>query len=383
MLSLPTISASLAFVQESFFPQLAAHSDGAVTPKHRDLILHLDVIRFENWLLNDSNNARGRPEHARLPIMKAFYAKALWNLPTTRHLLDRLAVDSFFRRICGWERTSDIPSEATFSRAFSLFANQGLLDAIHEQLAEDMLGETTVLHLSLDSTAIEAREKPIKIETVDQPKPPKRKRGRPPKGTPPIPKEPTRLEQQLANPDLDSMLKDLPMHCAVGTKMNSKGYKTSWIGYKLHLDVADSGFPVSALVTSAAMHDSQAAIPLKTMSAQRCQSCYDLMDSAYDAQAIYSYCESLGHKPLIDKNIRSPAQKEACEQELRAQRRLNITYPQAVRYNERSTAERCNTRMKDDYNARSIRVRGHAKVTTHLMMGVIAVSVDVCLRHLI
>jgi hypothetical protein len=49
-------------------------------------------------------------------------------------------------------------------------------------------------------------------------------------------------------------------------------------------------------------------------------------------------------------------------------------------HRERSTAERCNTRLKDDYNARHVRVHGHSKVTARLMMGVLAVSVDVFLR---
>jgi hypothetical protein len=38
---------------------------------------------------------------------------------------------------------------------------------------------------------------------------------------------------------LAEMLSDLPKHCAVGTKRNAKGHTSSWIGYKLHLNVAD------------------------------------------------------------------------------------------------------------------------------------------------
>jgi len=29
-------------------------------------------------------------------------------------------------------------------------------------------------------------------------------------------------------------LAELPVYCDVGTKKNSKGYKETWIGYKLH-----------------------------------------------------------------------------------------------------------------------------------------------------
>ncbi len=41
----------------------------------------------------------------------------------------------------------------------------------------------------------------------------------------------------------------------VGTKCDSKGYKSSWIGYKLDLDTADGDLPVSAVLTSASVHD--------------------------------------------------------------------------------------------------------------------------------
>jgi hypothetical protein len=32
--------------------------------------------------------------------------------------------------------------------------------------------------------------------------------------------------------NLSGMLNDIPTACDVGTKKNSKGYKTSWTGYK-------------------------------------------------------------------------------------------------------------------------------------------------------
>jgi len=41
--------------------------------------------------------------------------------------------------------------------------------------------------------------------------------------------------------------------------------------------------PISAILTPASLHDSQAAIPLATMRASRVINLYDVMDSAYDA----------------------------------------------------------------------------------------------------
>ena len=43
----------------------------------------------------------------------------MYNFQTTRDLIDRLHIDRTLRIICGWRYKSDIPSEATFSRAFS------------------------------------------------------------------------------------------------------------------------------------------------------------------------------------------------------------------------------------------------------------------------
>ena len=42
--------------------------------------------------------------------------------------------------------------------------------------------------------------------------------------------------------------------------------------------------------------------------------------------------------------------------------------------------ERVNARLKDEFGARQIRVRGAAKVMTHLMFGVLALAVDQWLR---
>jgi hypothetical protein len=58
---------------------------------------------------------------------------------------------------------------------------------------------------------------------------------------------------------LPAMLADLPQACDVGTKRNSQGYKSTWTGYKLHLDVADGMIPITAVLTSASVHDSQVA----------------------------------------------------------------------------------------------------------------------------
>lgn len=45
-------------------------------------------------------------------------------------------------------------------------------------------------------------------------------------------------------------------------------------------------------------------------------------------------------------------------------------------YKERSTAERINARLKDEFGGLYIRVRGHSKIMAHLMFGILALTVD-------
>ena len=225
----------------------------------------------------------------------------MFQIDTTRALRERLANDRALRRLCGWESIRALPSEATFSRAFAEFAEGALPSRLHEALITDTMQDQLVGHVSRDATAIEGREKAT--PKPQQPAKPKRKRGRPRKGEE-RPKEPSRLERQQEM-TLPEMLADLPQSCAVGTKRNAKGYQESWIGYKLHIDAADGGIPLSCILTSASVNDSQVAIPLATMTAERVTNLYDLMDAAYDAAEIRAHSESLGHVPIIDVNPRN------------------------------------------------------------------------------
>ena len=146
---------------------------------------------------------------------------------------------------------------------------------------------------------------------------------------------------------LPAMLDDLPTACDVGMKKDSKGYKSTWVGYKLHIDVADGQIPISCLLTSASLHDSQAAIPLATLSAGRTTNLYDLMDAAYDAEPIRQHSRSLSHVPLIDTN---PRRDKTLAEELRTEARrlknLGFQLAEQVRYNERTAGERVNGRLK-------------------------------------
>ena len=365
-------------IQSFLFPMLWEEL-GELTAKQMLLVSVLEMAKLEEHLPS-IRGFPGRPLEDRVAIARAFVAKMVYDMTTTRILLDRLESDQTFRRICGWERKSDIPSESTFSRAFAEFSESRLPERVHQALIEEHLGERIVGHVSRDSTQIDAREKPEKKVAEEEEKKPK-KRGRPKKGEE-RPKEPTRLERQAAGQPLPEMVSDLPKACNVGTKRNSNGYKTSWIGYKLHIDAADGGIPISCILTSASLHDSQAAVRSARRAYAGDTSLYDMMDSAYDAPQIKAHSSSLGHVPIIDTNPRSKDKKKALKDETKRRKAVGFTLAEDQRYNERSTVERVNGRIKDEFGARMVRVRGHAKVMAHLMFGIVVLTVDQLMKFM-
>ncbi len=361
-------------IQGCLFPKLEEEL-GELTQNHLKLISILELIRIEEFI-SISDEGRGRKRKQRTCISRAFVAKAVYNMSTTRDLMDRILCDSQFRRICGWESKADVPSESTFSRAFEEFSNTHLPEKVHEALIKNCFSDEIIGHISTDSTEINGREKPIKKEAVkvDEEKP-KSKAGRPKKGEE-VQKEPTRLEKQCTM-NLAEMLEELPTGCDTGTKKNSKGFKESWVGYKFHISAGDGQFPISCILTSASLHDSQAAIPLLEMNKKRVVNLYDLMDAAYDSPIIRRQSELLGHVPIIDVNPRrNKSLKEELLEEERRRNILNFKYPQEIRYNERTTVERVNARLKEEFGGRMVRVRGHLKVMAHLMFGILALTAD-------
>ena len=349
-------------VQRSLLPHLEECLPPGLTPRHRQFILVLDLIRVEEHLPPPSHWWRGRPRADRRALARAFLAKACFNYPTTEALWDRLLVDETLRQLCGWEMRRQVPSLSTFSRAFAEFAEGDLLDRVHASRVEEVLEDTLVWHASRDSTPIEAREKPVKQEKPVQAK---RPRGRPKKGEVWPEPEKKRLERQYFEWSTQEALDELPRECAVGGKKNAKGEAEYWVGYKFHVDVGDSGIPLFAVTTSASLHDSQVAIPMARTTAARVTSWYDLMDSAYQADYILQVSLDLGHVPIIDHN---PG---------RTKRKVPFEPDRARRFDQRTQSERFNAGLKDDHGGRHVRVRGHRKVHTHLMFGLLVIFAEV------
>jgi Transposase DDE domain/Transposase domain (DUF772) len=366
-------------IQGELLPWLDDAMDGPLNGHHRQFVSVLGLVRIETFLPG-WHGLVGRPPAERAALARSFIAKAVFNLPTTRLLIDLLAADKTLRRLCGWQRAGEVPGESTFSRAFAAFAASALPSRLHDALIMETHADRLVGHISRDSTAIEAREKPVKAAEPKPPAQPKRRRGRPCKGEVRPVKPSRRIERQVGM-TLPAMLNDLPRDCDVGTKRNAKGHQVSWIGYKLHIDTADGEIPISCVLTAASVHDSQVAIPLATMTAAKVTNLYDLMDSAYDVAEIKQHSRSLNHVPIIDVNPRAtPGLKQELAQEAKRQRLVGHRMAEDVRYSERSTVERFNGGLKDNHGGRTVRVRGSAKVMCHLMFGVLSFTALQLLR---
>ena len=165
--------------QGELFPETQA-AVGPLLQNHQRFVTVLEMVCPENFIRRIPQRD-GRPLCYRVNLARAFLAKALWDIPTTRALVERLKVDRQLRNLCGWVLISEIPSESTFSRAFAEFAESDLARQMHKAVIRELLEQSIVGHVSRDSTAIPAHEKPTQKCKSDQ-KPTKRKRGRPRKG---------------------------------------------------------------------------------------------------------------------------------------------------------------------------------------------------------
>lgn len=374
-------------LQTGLFPVLNEEL-GELTPPAKRLVATLEMIPLARFVPS-SRGWIGRPSKDRLAIASAFVAKAVYGFALTRQLLDALASDTQLRRICGWKEPWQVPHESTFSRAFGEFARMELPQFVHETLIRETQKDRLIGHIARDSTAIEARERYPETPAQAAPPPAEKvasrapgKRGAP-RGShkrykggkrPYIPKGDTRLARQREM-KLPEMLADLPRQCDLGGKKDSHGNDHYWRGYKLHWDVADGQIPISAVLTSASVHDSQVAIPLATMSTQRVTYCYALMDAAYEAHHIEEQSRHLGHVPIVAPKAPGGPKSQAKDIPM-AKLKRELGWAEQERYKERTMVERANARLKDEFGGRNVRVRGPAKVMAHLMFAVLALTAD-------
>jgi hypothetical protein len=347
-------------LQYKLFPRLEEHLP-PMLQSHYEVIAALELIKIERFII--PAGWKGRPPASREALARALVAKHILNLATTEHLHERLLCDKTLRMICGWERYNQVPSLSTFSRAFLTFSHLRLPEMAHNSLIKEVYKNEIVGHLSRDSTDIPAREKSKKKGKAFE----TRKSGGPRS------KGPGKCEQQLTQ-TLETMLNEISTDCDFGSKVSSKGHRLNWIGYKFHVDVADGAIPISCKLTSASVADPIMAIPLSIMSSQKVNSFYEVMDKAYYVKAISQFIDSKGRKALISECAKTTHAKAEQELELKARAVINWKPPKEKRQECRTEVERFFSNLKDNFCGRFIRVKGHLKVSCHLMFSVIALT---------
>ena len=143
-------------VREKLFPLLEQDTGLEMTSKLKVLAQIFEIVRLEEFVSEPTRGKRGGQEIDRRPLARAFLAKAFFNLSQTRALKEQLDQSPAVCQLCGM---SSAPSESTFSRAFTEFARMRLGQLTHAALVKKFVSGELVMHISHDSTAVEAREK--------------------------------------------------------------------------------------------------------------------------------------------------------------------------------------------------------------------------------
>jgi hypothetical protein len=368
-------------LEKSLFPALKEELRlEELSSKENRLIKILDFAQIEKniTVVTITNTPRDRIE-----IARAMIAKSVYNMQTTRDLIDRLHIDKTLRILCGWRYRNDVPNECKFSRVFKELSDLKIAEKTHEQFIKEYLSDTVFMYNASDATKIPLREKAVKKEK-SEPKT-KYKVGRPKKGEIREPVKPTILKQQKEMKSTQEMLSLVSTECGVGVKQNSKGNREVWIGGKLHISVVDGDIPITALYSGANVHDSSLSLPLIKETTQKVNYLYDLQDAGYDADIIREFSKSNGHRPIIDINPKnSKVLKEKIkliENEKEKFEYFNLTQSSDIHhYNQRSMVERVNAYLKDSFGCNKIYYQGATKVASVLAFGILSICIHQSLK---
>ncbi|MFC0216753.1 transposase [Paenibacillus chartarius] len=350
----------------------------------------IDLRPYAKDLRNSS--PRGADGHCRQGILRALLAAPLENIDTFTGLHHRLDVDLRFRYQCGLRLDRKAPSIATLSRVFSELTNKGLAKRLFEDLVAQCKQEGIIdgSHVAIDSAAINAYEK----------------------------KQPKRKSELTGNANW-------------GAKFDSFGNKAKWFGYKLHLAVdTASELPMALSVTPAHVNDGDMAPTLMEQVATGTKVKFFMLDAGYDQLKNYEAARNVKAQAIIPMNLRNekeppagmtssgtpccsmgfamtywgadgdqlkfrcphatgkvdcPLGMAACSSSNYGMvvkvdtksdlRRYSSPHRDTKRwkelYNERTSVERCNSRLKRYLTADALHVWGIQKVTTHQYLNAI------------
>ncbi|MCP3943748.1 MAG: transposase [Desulfobacteraceae bacterium] len=118
-----------------------------LTDKLKKLVTTLELIRIEE-MVRVPKYWKGQSPKYKKQIARAFIAKAIYNIDTTRALIDRLKISPSLRRIYGWQKACDVPHESSFSRTFKEFSKSGLTQIVQASVIKKHMGDKITGHIS-------------------------------------------------------------------------------------------------------------------------------------------------------------------------------------------------------------------------------------------
>ena len=303
---------------------------------------------------------KGRPGYDLLTILGIQLLQLHFKQPTMKETLLLLIENSNLRDILSLKKVPSCSTVSRLSRQVEGIVNPQLIHHRLIQLFQKELDDRIVGNLSIDSTIIEAREKPVSSKKeIKNTNASSKKRGPKKKGSSEERKyraQQATLERQKVKYLRESPqknIKKLEKRCSRTAKQNSKGKLQWFVGYKAHLATDDFGIPIAYAVTGACVHDSQVAVPLMKMVYKRADFYYALMDKGYINPQINAYANLIGRKVIIDqrqyKGVAPMAQSEK------------------IRYKARTTVERTNSELKDGFLPNKLyRKKSHARYDIEL-----------------
>ncbi|MBI9095158.1 MAG: transposase [Sphaerochaeta sp.] len=306
---------------------------------------------------------KGRTGYDLITMLGIQLLKIHYRQPTMKETLLLLQENENLREILG---ISQVPSTASASRLARKVGKVVKPTILHERVIQAYKEgmNRTVGHLSIDSTTIQAREKPfVRAKEVVTPATPatQKKRGRKKKGSPEErayleeKAETQRKKREYLEESPGKSLSELEMRCSMTAKQNSKGKRQWFIGYKAHLATDDFGVTIAFTVTGACVHDCKVAVPLMKTASQRTDFFYALMDKGYLKADINAYADMIGRKVIIDQR----AHRSVAD--------LPMEKAYAARYRARTTVERSNSELKDGFLPDKIYRKGsHARYDIEL-----------------
>lgn len=96
-MSANTLTQFWSSIQGWLFPWVETEL-GELSKKQRQLVSILELTKIESFM-GRGRGWRGRPEKDRGAIARAFVAKVVYNMATTRQLIERLGSDQTLRRL--------------------------------------------------------------------------------------------------------------------------------------------------------------------------------------------------------------------------------------------------------------------------------------------